>query len=280
MGGILILVGTLILICSVLVLLIAASDSDASTSSLWILGAAVVVFLLATYLIDLGRSLRRLRAVDVLASDRRPPVLYLRSFKADARGQPQAVPGALPTFLVQLSRKSFEEKLARTLDSIGPFIAIGDPKESVPPSGAARLYLSNEEWQERVTELLDRAGFIVIQAGDSEGLVWELDTILKKCDPTKLLIALPAGSSDRTIDCAEYNRFRNVTAHLFRDPLPNISKDSRFMYFDNNWRPLLLRTDKKLADMPIPQTGSPGIQQSVLACLQKRFAGKVALEGK
>ena len=131
------------------------------------------------------------------------PVLYLRSFKADLRGQPAGPSGggALPALIVQLSRKSFEDKLAAALSNIGPFIAVGSPWEQDPPSGAARLYLSNEEWKPRVEELLNAAACVVIQAGGSPGLVWELETIVHKCDPTKVVIALPSGTVESSVDC-------------------------------------------------------------------------------
>ena len=68
----------------------------------------------------------------------KPDVLYLRAFQSDisnaegAIGSGQATP---------------EEQLADVLRPIGDLVAIGQPGEELPLLGAARIYLSNEEWK-------------------------------------------------------------------------------------------------------------------------------------
>ena len=52
--------------------------------------------------------------------------------------------------------KTYEERLARTLRKVGPFVAVGDPTERLPLLGAARMYAADEEWQETVDELTAR----------------------------------------------------------------------------------------------------------------------------
>jgi hypothetical protein len=242
----------------------------------------LVLAVIAVTLINMGRCFIRLRATDVLSRDNRPPVLYLRSFKADGKGQPPMPLGGglVPMLIGDVARSSFEDRLGHILSAIGPFIAIGNPEESGPPKGAARLYLSNEEWKERITELLSRAACVVVQAGSSQGLAWELETISKKCDPTKLVIGLPAGSSEKAVDCAEFERFREITAHIFKQPLPDISKDSRFICFDDSWKPFLVYTGKKRVDMPQLGDHNPKLQLSVLEHLRRGFRRSVTLEHK
>ena len=65
------------------------------------------------------------------------------------------------------------------LDGIGPFVAIGDPKEKLPDLGAARLYVS-DEWREVVIELLARVSLVVMRVATTEAVRWELQQVVSR----------------------------------------------------------------------------------------------------
>ena len=62
-------------------------------------------------------------------------------------------------------------------DRIGPFVALGNPVDTLPPDGAIREYAPDAMWKERFTQLASDASCIVIAIGESQNLEWELDQI-------------------------------------------------------------------------------------------------------
>lgn len=195
--------------------------------------------LIATLFVFLGIALRRrgrkLMAAggeQVLAHDARPPVVYLRSFSADALG----------TKAVGLSYRysTEEEQLAMVLRSIGPFVAIGDPSESLPDLGAARIYVHGEDWKRKVLDLIRRAELVVVRAGVTEGFWWELGVVRDRVPPEKVLLLAPANR-------AEYDAFRSRAAGVFPHRLPESIGGKRLtthiggvIEFDSAWHPRLL----------------------------------------
>jgi hypothetical protein len=115
----------------------------------------------------------------IQARDDRPPVLLLRSFGDDM------------IHLVGEQWRSFEEILTKQLWQIGPVVAIGRPGEPLPPLGAAREYVSNEAWQERLKELTDAAQLIVLIPGRTEGVRWEIRRILSVGKLSRAVIVVP-----------------------------------------------------------------------------------------
>ena len=139
-----------------------------------------VLFFLFVFTIDdpLGLFLLRLAhygdrfslplAEEVLNADKRLPILYLRSFVEDKRG----------------SRD--EEALKAVLEQAGPFVAIGRPKQWLPPHGAARFYVPDDAWQDFVRQFFPKAALVVIVGGRTGGLGWSLYNAASSWNPTVL----------------------------------------------------------------------------------------------
>lgn len=215
--------------------------------------------LIATFFVFLGIALRRrgrkLMAAggeQVLAEDARPPVVYLRSFSADALG----------TKAVGLSYRysTEEEQLAMVLRGIGPFVAIGDPSESLPDLGAARIYARGEDWKRKVLDLIRQARLVVVRAGVTEGFWWELEMVRDRVAPEKVLLLAPT-------DRAEYDAFRRRAAEIFLHPLPESVSGKRLtshiggvIEFDSGWHPRLLpfRGSFTRSTFTAPQTARLG----------------------
>ena len=111
----------------------------------WLLvGLAVVLAAVAALAFDVGKRLRAPSVAELLAGDPRPPVVYLRSFAADLGA---AVDEIVGDGRLILPAATDEEALVEVLSAIGPVIAIGRPAEKLPLRGAARLYVSDDDWQ-------------------------------------------------------------------------------------------------------------------------------------
>ncbi len=176
------------------------------------------------------------RGAAALQDDRRAPVVYLRSFSADDESARVVISWALlrPAYYTD------EEQLATVLNEIGPFVAIGDPRESLPDLGATRIYVGGDDWQARVTDLVSRAALVIMRAGTYEGFWWEFGLVRASVRPERLLLLIPDHK-------AEYERFREKAAELMPSPLPAcprgarvLSKTRAIVAFEANWRSWVL----------------------------------------
>jgi hypothetical protein len=160
-------------------------------SPTWLNGLAqllvlIVVFTLTRALWRVGRRLNRRRRNEIILRDK-PPVLLLRSFTDDVAGIP---PNALIPRLFR-RRKRLEETIGEQLTGAGPFVAIGRPGERLPQLGASRFYLDDSDWQEVVEAFIARSDLIVMIAGKTSWIQWELTNVLKQDRIAALLIVFP-----------------------------------------------------------------------------------------
>jgi hypothetical protein len=122
----------------------------------------------------------------------------LRSFQEDNRSKlwARATDGRI--FLERFVRITFEELLTDHLWGYGPVVAIGDPAErnKLAPLGAARDYATNTEWQHVAIDSMQRASIIFAIAGDTPGLIWEIDTIMRLGLGAKLVLLFPPTRTD------------------------------------------------------------------------------------
>jgi hypothetical protein len=176
--------------------------------------------------------------LDVQRSDTRAPVLYLRSFSADDLTS-HTVPGR--TFA---SYRTDEQQIARAFKTFGPVLAIGRPGEQLPMVGAARSYVSGDEWQQIVLEMIKKAGLIVVAAGEGAGLMWEIEQIAAWVAPENVVVFIPFGRES-------YDSFRSVAEPYFGHMLPVWIPGKRrsstairaAVYFDADWTAHFVRLD-------------------------------------
>ena len=69
---------------------------------------------------------------------------------------------------------SLEARLYYHFSRFGPFVAIGSSTETVPMVGAARVLLSDDEWQPRVPSWIRDTKLIVMYSGTTHWVNWEL----------------------------------------------------------------------------------------------------------
>ena len=170
-------------------------SDEAQLVGAWI-GSLMISLVLIAWGARIYRRARRaamLPGSALMKRDSRPIVLYLRSFHDDSqiKLRARAANGRiLPERLVKIP---FEEVVTDHLWGYGPVLAIGDPRMKFKrtPLGAARDYVDDSSWQQKVTELVQDAAMIVVVAGGTEGLAWEIDTIAKLGLVWKLVLLLP-----------------------------------------------------------------------------------------
>ena len=142
---------------------------------------------LAPKFILIGRSILQPNADELRAVDRRNPIIFLRSFHDDE--------------LKVKGRDGYsrlEEIISKQLPLFGPLIAIGKPGERLPTLGAARnYYVSDSEWRAAVLDWLEQARLIVVFAGLSKGLEWEIESISQRGYLSKLLVLMPQSNQPR-----------------------------------------------------------------------------------
>lgn len=134
-------------------------------------------------------------AEEAMAADPRPPVLYLRSFKDDGSAiLDDGGSKLMRRMFAALAPQTPEQELADLLRHVGPVVAIGKPGEPLPELGAARLYVTNDQWQHAVTDLMKQAALVVVRIGSSAGVLWEIEHALSLIPRERLVLALMSGS--------------------------------------------------------------------------------------
>jgi len=174
-----------------------------ASNNLWI----ILVLLVALPFALLNIRRRSLPDLDtVLARDKRNPVLLLRSF----RDEYVRVPNYIETRFGSINPTRRLEQGLTILNALGPLIAVGNPGEPLPHIGAARAFLSKDAWQPAVLRWIDEAVLVVMIAGPTDMIRWELERIVEKDSFHKFAIALPPGEPS--------DRWRNVMKVLSTTP--------------------------------------------------------------
>lgn len=211
-----------------------------------------------------SRKYRTLSANEVLENDPRPPVIYLRSFKDDrGAGRPLGIMRfsnfkyfwhlifAFYNVPHEFMGWSEEEILTQVLGTIGPVVAIGRPGEKLPQLGAARVYVEDADWQQKVHELLAKAALVVLRLGKTEGFWWEVEQSASRLDPRRLVFLVPLGRK-------QYDEFRKRAEKYFPKGLPDYSssplrrifgkrvdgKVRGLIYFESDWTPVFVNLYK------------------------------------
>jgi hypothetical protein len=136
-----------------------------------------------------GRQYATRAIGETVIHDGKPDVLYLRPFKSDPSVAGQVF-SALLTHTLITGMATDEEQLGEVLRPFGDLVAIGQPGESLPKPGAAKLYAPDEEWQKVVIQQMEAARLVIIRAGSGEGVLWELKKAAEILDPKKLLLLI------------------------------------------------------------------------------------------
>lgn len=112
-----------------------------------------------------------------------PYVLYLRPFDAENRAFAMLRTRdcrrlGLPVHngIQAWQRLTFEEYFVQAVSrGLGPLIALGNPHDYLPPLGASRSYLGDDDWRAAFCRLAAGSSCILMPPGSSANLRWELE---------------------------------------------------------------------------------------------------------
>ena len=219
----------------------------------------------------LDRRAKTSTVQEAIWHDQRLPVLYLRSFDQegnyfvkvsheDAKEYSEITSYASNLATYNLTLEQF---LSREINrSIGPFIALGNPEDYLPPEGAYRSYASDASWQDFFTNLSDRSAAILLQMGNSDNLNWELVSIRERGLQEKLFVVTPpdiskgsknsiAGFSTKLINRikgiqpATWDRFVEILTKAGYQPPAKVPDPGSVVTFDEHDQGLTLVSGAK-----------------------------------
>ena len=216
-----------------------------------------------------------------------PPIYYIRAYEDTPLYPPLRFlilrfgnfhPLQLLKLFFNRQLDSSEQQMAAFFRHYGTFVAIGKPGERFATTGALRMYVSNDEWQTTVEELLRESLIVVLQPASTEGIWWEVERSIREVPPERLLLCmvnyhnrqndyetfrlrlekfLPASvNAPRGLGCKNYITFLRFENNWQIAELPQINY-SRFLWLFKNKSVNLRRTLKPflVADRIIDQKG-------------------------
>jgi hypothetical protein len=234
------------LICGMLIVIILGILINGGGAVLLLFGGFILWFVWAflgygiSPLKQIAKKLYEPDALELLKTDRPRPVVYPRPFTEDALEQRQPEPE--PYIYKALAHQPYrpqetrEQIIETILKQIGPFVAVGSPRDRLAPFGAARIYLSDDEWQENVKLLVEAAAAIVLKPEGTDGVRWELNLIANSFDLRRLLILVPNSRFGPT----SFIKVKNLLSAQLGISLPETDKSGDAFMFDNDRKPILL----------------------------------------
>lgn len=201
----------------------------------WIVAIVIMMLGVAIYLY--ASRLGSVSAGDLLAKDKRAPIVFVRSFQDEQddyslTGYNKSLK-SMDTDALSNNNvwgPGFQLQFNTLLESIGPYIAIGRPGENLAGIGAARVYVSDDDWQDKILEYFHRSQMVIMRAGKTQGLHWELEQLVEMQKPQNILLILPHTQAD-------YQEFRQWANDVLPKPLPADKPDARFLLFRQDWTP-------------------------------------------
>jgi TM2 domain-containing membrane protein YozV len=217
----------------------------------WLVVPALALFVLMAQrgivFLRTGWKYEIVSAEEALKRDGRPPVVFIRSFKDDhvivaATSRANKWYGNI---FLWTAAVSIEQELASIMNRVGPVVAIGRPGEPLPELGAARLYVGDDQWQNKITEMMKQSRLVVIRGGTSANLWWEIEQAARVLPLRKLVIVvLGKGEETRDFNRGIEQRFgqpvnprgERFTVSLFSWFLPFGKELGRIAYFGEDGR--------------------------------------------
>lgn len=207
----------------------------------WIIGMGYLVFL--------HRRTKVKSVEEVLESDKRHPVLFLRSFESENKRTHYtkfhfSFKNLFVTNFRNLNGYTFDEFLSAEISKrIGPFIALGKPGDYLPMTGAARSYVHDENWQVVIREYCQKASLIIFLESITEGAKWELLHIRENINPEKLVVVTFPKHFKR--DCLLWENFNKVLNHVnIQVPLEDPGCGA-VIRFNSDWKATIVKTGLK-----------------------------------
>jgi hypothetical protein len=176
----------------------------------------IAIMILLIVLRFAARSFTRTSLENLISKDQRPIILFLRSFRDDQVKLKKPRSGIVMRMVsFGEPRPMLDHILLEEGTCYGPVVALGAPGVR-RPFGAARTYVSNEQWRETVIEFCRQSGMVVVTVDETESVRWEVQHILAQKHLPKTLFLLPP----RLIGSAEVGRILPLVLTQVGEPAP------------------------------------------------------------
>lgn len=218
--------------------------------------ATLIIFGFIIRKVAVHRLKRKLlSAEEILSFDHRRPVFYLRSFNSDddtrdsyntAQTMGMVNPAGMAISAL-IEKPSYEQILGAYLNQVGPFIALSKPGgETV--AGAARLAEAKDsEWKNVVETYLLKSQLVIMRAGETEGLLWEINKIFSdEMDDFIVIYMQFEGPQDKYIVEPKYRKFKAMFEGHTGRKLPDALGKNRYLHFDEQGNGLLEKSLNKV----------------------------------
>lgn len=142
---------------------------------------ALLVWALCAYAAALlkakARKLARTSFEQLSMLDTRDPVLFLRHFEDDQVTLPRMREG-LRLMRAEPAPRRLDHELVERFSGYGPIVALGKDKKEPLPFGAVRKYVPPKLWKREVLQIAVSAQAIILVAGQSKSIAWEIGHVL------------------------------------------------------------------------------------------------------
>lgn len=138
-----------------------------------------------------------------------------------------------------------EQQLGLYFRKKGPFVAIGKPGERIITSGANRMYVTNEEWQNVILDYLHKSQLVVLQPSSTEGIWWEINQSLNIVEPNRLFLCMVNYKGHQNFYEDFRLRIEDLKAEIQLPRFIGNAKEICFFRFDETYTPQLLRLKYK-----------------------------------
>jgi len=223
-----------------------------------------------------GSRISSVSAEELLDSDSRAPIVFIRSFGDEEQSfRLKTLSGMIRRYFVDSAfqqryfqagasfwRPMLQQQFKWLFNQIGPYVAIGRPGEKIPATGAARLYVSDSDWKKVVGDFFGKARLIIVHPGKTPGLRWEINEIIRLGVPEKILFILPAFEDD-------YLAFSAWVNSELPEKMPETMPSARFIAFDPDWKPYPLGGYKMLLDTLLPYLNRNGVSKKDFSLLYR-----------
>jgi hypothetical protein len=152
--------------------------------------------------------------------DDRPHILYLRSFKMDARKvRAEGVEGL---------EADLEVVLGASVKSLGPFVAVGAEQDAWG-SKFARVPALDDSWKETVRKLIEDSAYVLLVPEDTAGTSWEMETIAENPSYLAKTVILNLAVAGRSLPSSGRERivYSEDDGRVFLDFLCRISGQAK-----------------------------------------------------
>jgi len=155
--------------------------------------------------------------------DTREHIVYLRAFEQD-KFFIRHFNFFKNFFLSILGKTKLDFIMLEECSTIGPTIALGDPKDQKSIYGPARYYARDDEWQDYVHKILDEARLIYMFLQGTNGVKWEVEQLVKMNRLKKTIFIIAPKSKQKDV----LNYFYMIS----NSPLVEIDDESKVEIVD------------------------------------------------